>query len=87
MQRRDGMTDAEWAALPVNYFGKDFMKPVVESLNTFRVFPYDPAAQAELDIMRRQTEGFLAGRTSLDQALAGMDADMKRQIGNPYQAS
>lgn len=84
MQRADGMTEEQWAAQPVNYFGRDFMEPVFASFEHFRVFPYDPAAQLELTIMRRQTEAFLADRKSLEATLTGMEQDMKAQIGNPY---
>jgi hypothetical protein len=60
------------------------MDPIIESMETFQVFSYDPTAQAQLDIMRRRTEAFIANRSSLDEALEGMQADMERQLGNPY---
>lgn len=82
--RPDDVTDAEWAITPVNYFGPEFMDTIQASLREFKLFNYDPAAQAELDIMRRQTEGYIAGSQSLDEALEGMQDDMERQIGNPY---
>jgi ABC-type glycerol-3-phosphate transport system substrate-binding protein len=84
MTRPDGITDAAWATNPGNFFGRDFMQPVFDSFDAFRVFPYDPAAQRELDIMRQHTEAHLAGTKTLEAALRDMEADMRRQIGNPY---
>jgi hypothetical protein len=48
------------------------------------VFPYDPKASAELTILRRHAEAYLADKETLEKALAGAEADMKAQLGNPY---
>lgn len=82
--RPAGLTDAQWTVLPNTYFGRDFLRPILDSYDNFNVFPYDPSAQAELDIMRRETEAYLAGGKTRDQALQGMQATMTAQIGNPY---
>ena len=84
MTRPADMTDAQWNVLPVNYFGKDFLRPILNSFEHFNVFPYDPAAQAELDIMRRETEAYIAGNKTHEQALQSMQSTMAARIGNPY---
>ncbi len=84
MKRPDGMTDAQWALTPVNYFGRNFLDPIFKAFEGFHVPPFDPAAANELAILVRQAEAFLAGKKSRDQALQDMAADMKAQIGNPY---
>ncbi|CAN0587393.1 unnamed protein product, partial [Ectocarpus sp. 12 AP-2014] len=84
VNRPAGLTDEQWQATPGYYYGDGFMDPIVAAMEDFQVFNYDPAAPAELDIMRRRVEPYVSGRTSLDEALEGMQADMERQIGNPY---
>ncbi len=84
MTRPAGITDAQWAITPVNFFGKDFLRPILESYEHFNVFPYDPTAQAELDIMRRETEAYIAGGKTREQALQAMQTSMTTRIGNPY---
>ena len=84
MGRPAGMPDDEWAANPVNFFGRDFMEPIFRAMEVMKVFPYDPKASAELTILRRHAEAFLADKESLEKALAGAEAEMGTQIGNPY---
>ena len=86
MKRPAGMSDAEWALVPVNYFGADFMQPIFNAFEGYQVPAFDPAAAAELTLMSRNTEEFLAGKKTRDQALHDMEADMKAQIGNPYKS-
>ena len=83
--RPSGLTDAEWAASPVNYFGTEYLSKILAAMENFAVFPYDPHAEAELNIMRAQTEAMLAGKLSVEEALAAMESDMQNQIGNPYE--
>lgn len=83
-ERPEGLTDEEWQVTPANFYGPGFMDPIIASMENFQVFNYDPMAQAQLDIMRRRTEAYIANRASLDEALDGMEADMERQLGNPY---
>jgi len=83
--RPSDMSDETWATTPINYYGKDFMEPVFESMDVFRVPPFDPSAQAELAIIRQHAEAYLAGTEDIDQALSGAQKDMETQIGNPYQ--
>jgi ABC-type glycerol-3-phosphate transport system substrate-binding protein len=84
MERPTGISDADWAANPVNYFGRDFMEPTFKAMDVMKVFPYDPKASAELTILRRHAEAYLADKETLEKALAGAEADMKAQLGNPY---
>jgi ABC-type glycerol-3-phosphate transport system substrate-binding protein len=84
--RPAGMPDAVWAALPNNFFGPDFLRPILQAFEQFHPFAYDPAAQAELDIMRRETEAYITGAKTREQALEAMQATMTTQIGNPYHA-
>ncbi len=80
------LTDEEWKIHPINYFGPTVLDSHYEAMNDFKVFPYDPAASAELDILRKHTESFLAQKETLEEALAGAQGDMEAQIGNPYEA-
>jgi ABC-type glycerol-3-phosphate transport system substrate-binding protein len=84
MTRPAGLTDAQWTVMPNNYFGRDFLRPILDSFDQFNVFPYDPAALAELDIMRRETEAYIGGSKTREQTLQAMAASMTAQIGNPY---
>jgi hypothetical protein len=84
-ERPEGLTDEEWQIHPINYFGPDVLVPHYEALELFKVFPYDPSASAELDILRKQTEAYLAGTKTLEKALADAQSDMEAQIGNPYE--
>jgi len=83
-ERPEGLTDEEWAVQPINFFGSDYMEAHFEALDYLRVFPYDPMASAELDLLRKHTEAYLAGQEKLDEALAGAQSDMEAQLGNPY---
>ena len=85
-ERPEELSDEEWQTHPINYFGPDVMDAHYEHLdNHFRLFPYDPAASAELDILRKHTEAFLADGETLEEALAGAQSDMEAQLGNPYE--
>lgn len=84
-ERPEGLTDEEWQIHPINYFGPDVLVSHYEALELFKVFPYDPAASAELDILRKQTEAYMADAKTLEEALADAQSDMEAQIGNPYE--
>jgi ABC-type glycerol-3-phosphate transport system substrate-binding protein len=84
-ERPEELTDDQWAVHPINYFGPEVLKPHYEAMEYFKVFPYDPMASAELDIIRKHTESFLADQETLEEALAGAQSDMEAQLGNPYE--
>jgi multiple sugar transport system substrate-binding protein len=81
----EGMSDEDWAVDPINFWGPLLPEYMAKSYEAFRIFPYDPAATAELDILRQHTEAYIAGNESLEKALAGAQDDMESQIGNPYE--
>jgi multiple sugar transport system substrate-binding protein len=83
-ERPEELTDEEWLIHPINFFGPDVLKPHYEAMEQFKVFPYDPAASAELDILRKQTEAYLADSKTLEEALESAQSDMEAQLGNPY---
>jgi ABC-type glycerol-3-phosphate transport system substrate-binding protein len=83
--RPQGMSDEEWNITPQGFFGDDFLEPTLESLKKFDVFNYDPGAQAELDLMRRETEAYISGAKTRDQALRDLEQSMESQIGNPFE--
>jgi hypothetical protein len=78
------MKDADWAAQAQNFFGKDFPEIEFNSYDSVKVFPYDPSASKEFDILNQWLQKYLSGDTPLDQALAKAQSDMEGQIGNPY---
>jgi multiple sugar transport system substrate-binding protein len=80
----EGMSDEDWAQDPLNFWGTLLPEYMGKSYEYYNVFPYDPAAAAELDILRQYTEQYIAGDLSLEDALKGAQADMEMQIGNPY---
>jgi ABC-type glycerol-3-phosphate transport system substrate-binding protein len=84
MQKPAGMTDADWGVAPINYYGKDFMDTIFESMQHVKVFPYDMSYAAEQPILAQHTEAYLSGKETLQKALEGAQADMESQIGNPY---
>jgi ABC-type glycerol-3-phosphate transport system substrate-binding protein len=84
LQKPAEMSDSDWELAPVNYYGASFMDSIFESMDHVRIFPYDMSYAAELTILRQHTEAYLAGTESLQDALAGAQADMESQIGNPY---
>ena len=84
IERPAGISDADWAAQPFNFFDRDFMEPIFKAMDVLKIFPYDPKASAELTILRQHLEAYLANKETLEQALARAEADMTAQIGNPY---
>jgi ABC-type glycerol-3-phosphate transport system substrate-binding protein len=86
LKRPDGITDAAWAATPAVFFGPEVFEAGVKSMDVVKVFPYDPKALAELAIMQKHSQAFIADKETLEQALAGAQSDMEKQIGNPYKS-
>lgn len=84
-KKPEAMKDAAWAAQPQNFFGKDFPEIEFNSYATVKVFPYDPSASKEFDILNQGLQKYMGGDTPLDQTLAKAQSDMEGQIGNPYQ--
>lgn len=81
----EGMSEEDWARDRLNFWGTTFPEMTQASYDVFQIYPYDPAASTELEIMRQHTEDLLAGRhDSVEDALEAMQSDMEMQIGNPY---
>jgi ABC-type glycerol-3-phosphate transport system substrate-binding protein len=83
-ERTEGMSDEDWAAHPANFFGPGYFEAELASYDYVKVFPYDPSAAAEIDILRNWLIRYMADEVELEDALAGAQADMESQIGNPY---
>ncbi|MDY3920122.1 MAG: extracellular solute-binding protein [Candidatus Limivivens sp.] len=66
-----------------DYFGD--MSGYFAALEKFSVYPYNPSSSQELTIIGDYLTQYLDGAMDLDTALENADADMKNQIGNPYQ--
>jgi ABC-type glycerol-3-phosphate transport system substrate-binding protein len=80
-----GMSDADWAAQPANFFGPDFFDVELASYDYVKILPYDPSAAQEVPILVDWLTKFLAGDVDLEAALKGAQSDMESQIGNPYE--
>ena len=81
----EGMSDEDWARNRLNFWGEDLVSAMAESYEVFQIYPYDPAASTELEILRQHMESLLAGRhETVEDALEAAQSDMESQIGNPY---
>lgn len=84
MGRPEGLTEEQWAVMPLNFYGNRYMEPIFQSASYVRTFPYDPSWSLELAILRKHVESYIAGKEGLEEALRGAQFDMESQIGNPY---
>jgi ABC-type glycerol-3-phosphate transport system substrate-binding protein len=66
------------------YVAGDYTGELMKSMETFKIFPWDPAAALELAIVNPYFDAAINGRTSIDEALSKAQADMENQIGNPW---
>ena len=79
------MSDDDWARNRLNFWGADFVTMTASSYEVFQIYPYDPAASTELEILRQHMESLLAGRhETVEAALEAAQSDMESQIGNPF---
>ena len=81
----EGLSDEAWALDPIHFWGATLPEYMEKSYKGFQIFTYDPAASAELDILRQHAEAYLAGEVSPEEALQDAQSDMESQIGNPYE--
>jgi ABC-type glycerol-3-phosphate transport system substrate-binding protein len=72
------------ANVPDPYIGGNYTAETVKSIETFKIFPWDPAAQLELDIIGPYFDGAINGAISIDAALRDAQSDLENQIGNPW---
>lgn len=69
--------------LTSSYFGDT--SAYFKAMETFSVYPYNPASSQEITIVAQYLTDYLNGTMDLDSALEAADADLVNQIGNPYQ--
>jgi ABC-type glycerol-3-phosphate transport system substrate-binding protein len=72
------------AKIPDPYIGGNYVGETVKSIETFKIFPWDPAAQLELDIIGPYFDGAINGTMTIDAALRDAQSDLENQIGNPW---
>lgn len=66
------------------YLGGDYAGETMKALDNFKLFPWDPAAAMELNIVNSYFDAAANGTMSIDDALRGAQADLTNQIGNPW---
>jgi len=86
MTKEDWMTDDQWKQNAINYFGPECLDVLVASQagDIYKRMPMDPNYLAERTIWVQNTEPYLAGEISLEEALAKTKSDMETQIGDPW---
>ncbi|MDD5367828.1 MAG: twin-arginine translocation signal domain-containing protein [Anaerolineaceae bacterium] len=83
-ERPAGMSDADWAKVPTNYYGGDFMDTIIESMNFSKLIPCDPSFNAEMTILSNHLVAFLADKETLQEAIDKTQSDLETQIPDPY---
>jgi ABC-type glycerol-3-phosphate transport system substrate-binding protein len=66
------------------YIAGDYIGETIKAIDTFRIFPWDPAAQLELELVTPYFDQAVNGKMSIDNALKNAQADLETQIGNPW---
>jgi multiple sugar transport system substrate-binding protein len=82
-----GISDDEWKLFPVNYFGMDLFDAIFETQEYHKVFAYDLSFETEISLLGKYCNDFVAGTTSLADALKSAEDEMRNQIFDPYQLS
>jgi multiple sugar transport system substrate-binding protein len=83
-EKPESMSDEEWALQPNVYFGPEYQELEFTTYDFVKGFPYDPSSPKEIEIIMGWVTKYLSDEVGLDEALAGAQADMESQIGNPY---
>jgi hypothetical protein len=78
------MSDEDWAAQPAVFFGPEYQELEFQSYDYVKVFPYDPQASKEFEILGQWKDKLVAGEVDVETALANAQTDMEAQVGNPY---
>ena len=83
------MSQTDWEELPQNYFGgASYIKSKLAAQDRVKVFGFDPKALVDWNtIMVNWMEKVLEGKVSVFGLLAGMQKDMKTEVGNPWSSS
>lgn len=69
---------------PDPYIGGNYMETTIKAIDTFKLFPWDPAAALELNIVNSYFDAAANETMNIDNALKGAQADLQNQIGNPW---
>lgn len=69
---------------PDPFMGASFLPETIKSIETYKLFPWDPCAAQELTIVNSYFDAAVNGKMGVDEALAAAEADLQNQIGNPY---
>jgi ABC-type glycerol-3-phosphate transport system substrate-binding protein len=69
---------------PHPFMGDSFLPETIKSIETYKLFPWDPCAAQELIICNSYFDAAVNGQMTIDEALAAAEADLQNQIGNPY---
>ena len=80
---KSAMSDPR-AQEPDPFIGESMLPETVKSIETYKLFPWDPAAQQELTIVNAYFDKAVNGQMDIDAALAAAQADLENQIGNPF---
>jgi len=73
------------AELHNKYFGPTLIKAFRAAAKTYKIFPYDPAAETEITILNTALATFLdSGKTNPVSALQTAQQQMQSQIGDPW---
>jgi multiple sugar transport system substrate-binding protein len=83
-QKPAGLSDADWAKHPINYFGPDYAGFEAASYDYLKSFGYDPQSAKEITIFTPWQRKYNEGSVSLADCLKGIEADCKSQIGDPF---
>jgi multiple sugar transport system substrate-binding protein len=84
-KKPSGMSDADWSALPAQYFGLDYYKQLFASYDRIRTTQYSPKDIKQMAILDQWFVKAVNGSASVQDSLSGMRGDMETQVGNPYQ--
>ena len=69
---------------PDPYIGGNYMAETIKSIETFKLFPWNPSAAMELNILNSYFDAAANGTMSINDALSGAQADLTNLIGNPW---
>jgi ABC-type glycerol-3-phosphate transport system substrate-binding protein len=67
------------------YLGGDFAGECIKSVESFKLFPWDPSAQLGLSILTPFFDSAITGKTPIDAALRDAQAALENQVGNPWE--
>jgi ABC-type glycerol-3-phosphate transport system substrate-binding protein len=82
------MSETDWEELPQNFFPSNYYATELETYNYARAFDFDPSALKEVfTIAQPWFDKVTGSKMSIGSILAGMQADMESQIGNPFTAA